>query len=79
MEVDFVVPQGAGKLALIEVKSTKTPLPNMAKSLVKLGTAIKNYQCESVLIHRGRDGTIGPALLPGISAMNLEHLLQILA
>lgn len=78
LEVDFVVPQGAGKLILAEVKSTKTPLPGMAKSLEKLSNSISSYQCKSILIHNGKDGATGHALLPGVSAMNLQQFLQIL-
>jgi len=78
LEVDFVVPQGAGKLMLVEVKSTKTPLPGMAKSLQKLGASINDYKCQSVLIHNGKEAVAGQALLPGISAMRLEDFLQVL-
>ena len=78
LEVDFIVPQGAAKLMLVEVKSTRTPLPAMAKPLDKLSKAIKNHECQSILVHKGKNGTPGQALLPGIAAMNLEQLLGVL-
>lgn len=76
LEVDFIVPQGAGKLTLIEVKSSKTPTPSMAKSLVKLKNSIKGYECKSILVHNGKVEVAGQALLPGISAMNPQQLLK---
>ena len=36
LEVDFVIPQGAGALLLAEVKATKTPKPSMARPLQRL-------------------------------------------
>jgi predicted AAA+ superfamily ATPase len=79
LEIDFVAPQGASGLLLIEVKATKTPKPAMAQSLKRLAGAITAYQTRSVLIHAGSDETAGgSALSPGVSAVSLPSLLKML-
>lgn len=78
LEVDFVVPQGASTLTLIEVKSSKTPIPSMAKPLERLKTTIKGYDCQSILVHNGKDELPGQSVLPGVSAMTPRQLLKAL-
>jgi len=78
LEVDFVVPQGASTLTLVEVKSSKTPIPSMAKPLERLKTTIKGYDCQSILVHNGKDELPGQSVLPGVSAMTPRQLLKAL-
>lgn len=78
LEVDFVVPRGAGKLALVEAKATKSPSPAMAASLRRLSSSIKKYQTDSFLAYAGSTTQAGRALAPGASAVTLSQLLQTL-
>lgn len=78
LEIDFVLPSGAGKLLLLEVKSSKTPKPSMAKPLIRLGNAIEKYKTRKVLLHGGSEKTAaGSAILPGVSALTLPELLEL--
>lgn len=51
LEVDFVVPQGNGRVLLLEAKATRTPMPAMAGSMQRLAGAMKNYQTNCCLLH----------------------------
>jgi predicted AAA+ superfamily ATPase len=76
LEVDFVLPRGAGRLVLIEVKASRTATPAMTRSLARLRVAIKGYDTQAVLVHAGTGlGAAGRALSPGTSAMTLPGLL----
>ncbi|MCY4364153.1 MAG: ATP-binding protein [Gammaproteobacteria bacterium] len=77
LEVDFVIPQGAGVLLLVEAKATKTPKPSMAQPLGRLARAIDRYQTRSVLVHSGSSKTdAGSAISPGASAVSLASFLE---
>lgn len=78
LEVDFIVPKSPAGLALVEVKTGKTPKPEMAKSLQRLSASIKRYHSESFLVHSGiKDAdAAGRALKPGITALSLAALLD---
>ncbi|MDE0512373.1 MAG: ATP-binding protein [Gammaproteobacteria bacterium] len=76
LEVDFVVPGGAGLLLLVEAKATRTPKPSMAQPLSRLSKAIKAYQTRSRIVHTGpADTPAGGVIAPGVSAVNLASLL----
>jgi len=81
LEVDFLVPLGDAKLALIEAKASATVLPRMGEPLLRLARAVSKYEVQSCVIHRrpaGREGMT--ALVPGIRAQgvaDLPALLQI--
>ncbi len=76
LEVDFVIPQGAGALLLVEAKATKTPKPSMTQSLSRLAKAINRYETRSMLVHSGSSKTdAGSVISPGVSAVDLVSLL----
>lgn len=75
LEVDFIVPHGAGKLVLVEAKSTRTPRPAMAQPLRRLAGAIERYETRCLLVHEGTDTTAGTALAPGVAAVTLPQML----
>lgn len=52
LEVDFLVPLGEGRLALLEAKATKTPRPEMAKSLSQLMRAVGREGVSAHLVHQ---------------------------
>lgn len=76
--MDFVVPGSGGKLRLIEVKSTRTPLPAMARPLQALGRAL-GHRAEMWLVHRSSRAAPGTsALAEGVKAVELTSLLRAL-
>ena len=78
LEVDFVIPQGAGALLLAEAKASKTPKPSMAQPLQRLANAIERYETRSVLVHGGAEMAAAGTVAPGISAVNLRTLLDLI-
>jgi uncharacterized protein len=80
LEVDFIVPQGVGKLALIEAKASKSPTPAMAQSLQRLSANIERYRTKALLVHTATLEThAGRTLTKGVHAVTLPELLQDLA
>jgi hypothetical protein len=79
LEVDFIVPRGPRRLALIETKSTTTPTPAMARPLVQLAGATLPYACDAFVVHAGTASVAGRALAPGVAAATLPQLLDELA
>lgn len=80
LEVDFLVPQGDRRLALIEAKASHTVTPQLADSMLRLKDAIKGYDVTGFVVHGGpaREGEVS-AVRPGVSAVSSERLLSILA
>jgi len=77
LEVDFIVPRGDRRLALLEVKASKTVVPRMARPVERLASSIKRYETKSLLIHGGvKASAAGRALSPGVSALTLPELLE---
>ena len=58
--MDFAVPMGARRLALVEAKTTRTVLPRMGDPMRFFMRAAKGYQCQGWIVHPGPD-------LPGFS------------
>lgn len=79
LEVDFLVPRGAGQLALVEAKASSTPKPLMAQSALRLAASIKRYKARTIVVHSGRRTDAGRALAPGAVALTLPELLDELA
>jgi predicted AAA+ superfamily ATPase len=79
LEVDFLVPLGGSRLALIEAKASATVHPRMGEPLIRLGLAARRYRVESFVVHRqpGK-GPGSRALRPGVSALALTDLQALL-
>ncbi|MBK7975388.1 MAG: ATP-binding protein [Deltaproteobacteria bacterium] len=76
LEVDFLVPNRSGRLALIEAKGSRTPSPQMAEPLARLARAVKSYDTDRWVVYPGSpDPTSGTVLSPGASALTLEAAL----
>lgn len=76
LEVDFVVPRGNRKLLLVEAKASRTATPNMAEPLVRLASAVSDYDTESILLHRpSSQRAISSTLRPGVKALSIYELL----
>jgi hypothetical protein len=55
IEVDFAVPIGARRLALVEAKTTRTILPRMGDPMRVFMTAAKGYECQGWITYPGPD------------------------
>jgi hypothetical protein len=75
LEVDFVVPTGAGHLALIEAKASATVVPQTASALARLAQAIERYEASGFVVHQPlrRDAPL-KTLRPGVRALAVEEL-----
>lgn len=79
LEVDFVLPGSLGKLRLVEVKATRTPLPAMARPLQSLGKTL-GERAEKWIVHRqSKTPTETSSLAPGVRAVDLETFLRIIS
>jgi predicted AAA+ superfamily ATPase len=68
LEVDFIVPCGENRLALLEAKATKTPAPRMAKPMLQLMRSITSYETTAYVVHQPMQATLHSTLAPGITA-----------
>lgn len=80
LEVDFLVPLGAGRIALVEAKASATVRPEMADSVRRLATAMRGREVKCYVVHRPpkRERPMA-ALRPGVQAVSLEGLAESLA
>ena len=79
LEVDFLVPMGARRLKLIEVKASRTVTPSAAVPLGRLGAAIpKTYTLDKRVVYWRAPGGASslPTLAPGVRAVGLDSLLE---
>lgn len=75
LEVDFLLDLGDRRLALIEAKATRTPVPRMAEPLQRLAKAIRNHDVRRFVIHRPSRGRRSlSALSPGVKALTVDRL-----
>jgi len=80
LEVDFLVPRGAGRIALIEAKASATVRPEMADSLARLAQAVRGHEVASYVVHNPpRNETPMTTLRPGVRAVSLEVFLVTLS
>lgn len=71
LEVDFVVDEGDRRLLLIEAKATRTPMPDDARSLIRLAAAMgprAHSRAAVVHAHTAEDAAPMP-LCPGVRAV----------
>ena len=75
LEVDFLVPLGGSRLALIEAKASATVHPRMGEALIRLGRAAIDHSVQCFVVHRkpGR-GPGSRALREGVSAVTVGEL-----
>jgi hypothetical protein len=79
LEVDFLVPMGGGRLALVEAKASASVRPEAGKSVAALRVSATGYETHGFVVHRPR-ASHEPlrALRPGVRAVPLEELLAFL-
>jgi predicted AAA+ superfamily ATPase len=77
LEVDFLVRRDAGRLALIEVKASRTVVPQLAAPLLRLAGAMAPYQTEAFVVYRPAASDVATtALHPGVNAVSLPGLVD---
>ena len=80
LEVDFVVPVGEDRLALIEAKASRTLGPGDAGPVQRLRRAVTRYRTEGFVVHRpGPSGMATAALSEGVRAATPRDLPAIFA
>lgn len=82
LEVDFLLPDDAGGTILVEAKATRTVLPAMADSIVRLRAAMVDEGAppdgvRAFVVHDG-PATATPALRPGVKAVDVDGLVAAL-
>lgn len=79
LEVDFVVPVGNARLRLIEVKASRTVSPADAEAVSRLARAVPGLRASAYVLHRrGRQPSATGAVSPGVSAVTLDDLDDVL-
>lgn len=76
LEVDFIVDEGNRRLLLIEAKATHTPVPDDARSLKRLATAMAGHTTlRAAVVHADTAAHAAPApLCPGVRAVGWRAL-----
>jgi predicted AAA+ superfamily ATPase len=79
LEVDFLVPMGGERLALVEAKASASVRPEAGKSVAALMASARGYEAHGFVVHRPRAAREPlRALRPGVRAVPLEELLAFL-
>src|SRR5207249_4279828 len=80
LEVDFLVPLAAGKVALVEAKPSTTARPEMADPMLRLAGAMRGREVASYVVHRPAIGSPPrlAVLRPGVRAVTVDAIPRIL-
>lgn len=79
LEVDFIVPRPRSSVLLVEAKATRTPVPEMAKPMLRLAGAFPHQRVSCILAHRpSKRASESTALAPGAAAYTTEQLVAYL-
>ena len=76
LEVDFVVPRPNGRVELVEVKWTKTPLPQMASSMSALFEKLGDRGIGTLLCRSSADRPGVASLARGVKAVSVEAMFK---
>lgn len=76
LEVDFIVEQGDRRLLLIEAKATRTPTPEMGRSMGRLAIAAAAYKTTCRLVHQPVGQSFPNVLSPQVRTSSIEDLLK---
>ena len=74
LEVDFVVPRAEGNIELVEVKWTKTPMPQMAKPINVLLEKLKGRGIGTVVCRAAADRPDRATIAPGVKAVCVDAM-----
>jgi predicted AAA+ superfamily ATPase len=78
LEVDFVVPQGGQRLALLEAKASQTVYPEAARGLSSLAQSVgRPDDTTCIVVHAGKSTAASDRVLaPEVQAMGIDTLLE---
>lgn len=80
LEVDFIVPRGNGRVALVEAKAGRTVMPRDGGPIARLAQAAGHHAVNGFVVHQpSATSAVTTALLPGVKAVGLVDLLAALA
>jgi hypothetical protein len=74
LEVDFIVPSGLGRLALIEAKATQTLRTEMAGPPVRLRASVRDRQVDGFVVCPGAGPTGHAGLGDGVRGVGIATL-----
>jgi hypothetical protein len=74
LEVDFIVPSGAGRLAFIEAKASQTLHPEMAGPILRLRASVKDREVDCFVVCPGAGPTGHAGLGDGVHGVGIENL-----
>lgn len=74
LEVDFVLDKGNRHLILLEAKATQTPMPDDARTMIRLANAIKGYSIDKLLVHEADHSHSKGPLAPTVTAIGIRRL-----
>jgi uncharacterized protein len=79
LEVDFLVPLGADRIALVEAKASTTARPEMADSMLRLAGAMRGRKVSCYVVHRAPAiaQVPVPAMRPGVRALTIDAIERI--
>ena len=76
LEVDFIVPAGAGRMLLVEAKAGRTAFPDQGRPIVRLAASLRGRSWKGFLVYRPTGAPMEvSALLPGVRAGPLKRLI----
>jgi predicted AAA+ superfamily ATPase len=79
LEVDFLVPLGGRRLAVVEAKASVTVRPEMGDAIARLMKSARGHEARGFVVHRpGTSAEPLQALRPGVRAVDLGGLLGFL-
>jgi hypothetical protein len=77
LEVDFCIPLGDKRIALIEAKAGGTLFPRMVDSLLRLNKAMRGREARCLLVYNlGKRMPDSSAIAPGVKAVPVGRFLQ---
>jgi predicted AAA+ superfamily ATPase len=77
LEVDFLAPGSGGRFRLIEVKWSKTIMPDIARPLKNLRRAFGKRQVDCLIVHRASESEPETkAVMPGVQVFSVEEFLK---
>jgi hypothetical protein len=79
LEVDFLVPQGDKRVAMVEVKSSRSVTPSDAAPMHRLAQAMRNYRLSRLVVYRPDvNGPRFTMLRESVKAVSLKQALAAL-
>jgi predicted AAA+ superfamily ATPase len=79
LEVDFLVPRGGGRVALVEAKASRTAVPADAEPIARLSGAMPEGAVDAFVVHRRLPRDAAPSLRSGVRAVGVGELLDEIA